>query len=231
MDQETTFLRGEGDKYFRRNRNYFTSPKPNDFPLYLLETFKIVPKKMLEVGASNGFRLAAIADKYGATYFGIDPSEEAVRDGSQRFPSIRLKRGVASVIPFEDEEFDLVVINFVFHWIDRAKLLKCAAEIDRVLQWDGFLVVGDFLPPSPCKVKYHHLPSANVWTYKQNYSELFTGSGLYHIVGLVTGNHRNNEISAEVSPQDRIGAFLLQKRMRYVEARLDSETERENHND
>ncbi len=222
MNQEGIFMGGEGDGWFRMNRDYLTEVRSNDLPLYLLQTYNIVPVKALEVGARNGFRLAAIAEKYGADYSGIDPSEEAANDGKKRFPKIHLNRGTAGVLPFADGEFDLVIANFVFHWLDRENLLRSAAEIDRVLKWDGFLIIGDFLPPSPSKTRYHHLPDADVWTYKQNYSELFTGSCLYHVVGSVTANHASNEITAEVAPQDRIGTFLLQKRAGYAETRLDT---------
>lgn len=225
MDQETAFLNGEGDNWFLRNRSQLTNSQKveGDSVLRLVEMFRLTPRKVLEVGASNGVCLAAIAEKYDATCFGIDPSEKAIKDGNERYPSLRLYKGVASGLPFDDEEFDLVVANFVFHWVDRGRLLKSVSEIDRVLQWGGYLAIGDFLPPSPCRTKYHHLPTAGVWTYKQDYSQLFTASSLYHLVGGITGSHSNHEISAEVLSTDRTATFLLQKKAEYVEVKLKGE--------
>jgi hypothetical protein len=33
-------------------------------------------------------------------------------------------------------------------------------------------------PSLPQRVRYHHLPDQDVWTYKQNYGEIFLSSNL-----------------------------------------------------
>lgn len=95
MDQETIFLNSEGDNWFLRNRDSLASPQhfESDLVLRPVEMFRLTPRKVLEVGAGNGFRLATIAQKYGASYFGVDPSEEAIKDGNKRYPLLHLWGG------------------------------------------------------------------------------------------------------------------------------------------
>ncbi len=219
MEQEKVFISGEGNNWFRRNRDYVTGSHfvERDQVLSLMRMFKLAPRKVLEVGASNGFRLAEIARQYNAEGYGIEPSAEAVKDGQVRFPFLHLSQGLASSMPFKDEEFDLVVVNYVLHWIDREKLLKSVAEIDRVLQWNGYLVLGDFFPLSPGKTRYHHLPNDDVWTYKQDYSQLFTASNLYQLVGNIIGSHSGQKVGADIPSEDRTVVFLMQKKADYPE--------------
>ena len=115
--------------------------------------------------------------------------------------------------------FDLVIINFVFNWIDRSNLLRSVAEIDRLLVDGGFLIIGDFLPSNLTKVRYHHLPEKEVYTYKQNYAATFLASGLYHPVSLLTSHHTSRALNAEATEDQRAGAWLLRKMVReqYVE--------------
>jgi SAM-dependent methyltransferase len=110
-----------------------------------------------------------------------------------------------------DERFDLVIVNFVFHWVDRSSLLQSIAEVDRVVADGGWLLIGDFLPAIPAKVPYHHLPDEPMYTYKQDYSEIFRASGGYRVVGLVTGNHARQ--ARETDERNRIGTWLLRKQL------------------
>jgi len=125
---------------------------------------------------------------------------------------------VAYAIPLQ-ELFDLIIVNFVFHWIDRTNLLRSVAEIDRLLVDGGFLIIGDFFPSNLTKVRYHHLDDEKVYTYKQNYAGIFTASGLYHPVCLITADHSSKTLTGEVAESERIGIWLLQKKLRdhYVE--------------
>ena len=42
-------------------------------------------------------------------------------------------------------------------------MLRSVAEIDRVLPDGGFLLIGDFYPSLPQRVRYHHLPDQDVF--------------------------------------------------------------------
>jgi hypothetical protein len=75
----------------------------------------------------------------------------------------------------------------------------------------GFLVIGDFYPSNFTKVRYHHLPDDEVYTYKQDYAAIFVVSGLYSHVCLLTGDHSSVGLESEVPEDRRTGTWLLHK--------------------
>jgi len=211
--QDEIFSNFEGNRWLERNKNALEHFDPEtDFPLKLINLYHLRPRSILEVGAANGFRLAAMSRPDSTRLVAVEPSDEAIDDGRRKFPSVQFVRGVAHAIPL-DELFDLIIVNFVFHWIDRINLLKSVSEIDRLLDNNGFLIIGDFLPTNFWKVRYHHLPCQNIYTYKQNYATVFLASGLYHVVGALTGHHATNDLTSEVPEHERKIVCLLQKQM------------------
>src|SRR5262249_22807204 len=144
--------------------------------------------RVLEIGTANGFRLAEIQRSTGARAVAVEPSAQAIDNGCKAFPSIQFVRGTAHSIPLE-ENFDLVIVNFVFHWIDRSNLLRSVAEADRLVRDGGWLIIGDFCPANRLRVRYHHLQDQKIFTFKQNYADTFLASGLYHSVASLTADH------------------------------------------
>jgi SAM-dependent methyltransferase len=110
-----------------------------------------------------------------------------------------------------EELFDLIIVNWVFCWIDRSNLLRSVVEVDRLLADRGFLILGDFYPPNLVKVQYHHLTEQKVYTYKQNYAAIFLASGLYRLVCLITGDYLSKDPVGEPAEDRRCGVCLLQK--------------------
>jgi len=220
--QEDIFAGSEGNQWFERNKQALLKFDPSaDIPLRLIDTYSLRPHRVLEVGAANGFRLAALAERFGAAVVALEPSAEAIQDGQTRFPNVEFAQGVASDIPLS-EPFDLVIVNFIFHWIDRNRLLRSIAEIDRLVVDSGFLVIGDFFPSNLVKVEYHHLAKSGVYTYKQNYAATFLASGLYHPVCMMTAEHASKALTGQAAEDERIGGWLLQKKLaeHYIESRL-----------
>lgn len=209
MLQDEIFAAGEGDRWFLRNRAALRAPAQGDPALQLLELYGLSPRRVLEIGAANGVRLAAIRERWGASCAALDVSAAALAEGRLRFPSLGFVRGEAAALPLAGP-FDLVIVNFVFHWIDRRNLLRAAAEIDRVLGDGGFLFIGDFFPASPVRVRYHHLSEREIFTFKQDYAALFVASGLYRLVAMLTGEHGGKR-AAGAGEESRTAAWLLRK--------------------
>ena len=213
MTQDEIFAAFEGNQWFARKhaawQHYDSEADP---PLRLLALYNIHPTQVLEVGAANGFRVAALATRYGARAVAVEPSIDAIADGQRRFPSVEFIRAEAHHLPLQ-ESFDLLIVNFVLHWIDRRYLLSTLAEIDRVLADGGYLLIGDFCPSNPMKVPYHHLPDAAVYTYKQNYAAPFLASGLYQLVSFLTSDHTSKLTTGTVSEHERAGIWLLRKQL------------------
>ena len=214
MLQDNVFLRSEGDRWFARNRGALERFDADaDLPLRLMGLYDLRPERALEIGAANGFRLAAIHQRGGARVVAVEPSTQAISEGKAAFPSVRFVRGTAHALPLR-ESFDLVIVNFVFHWIDRVNLLRSVAEVDRLVGDGGWLMIGDFYPSNRLSVPYHHLKDEKVFTFKQNYAETFLASGLYHPVCLLTADHAAKELKAKIAEGERIGVWLLQKSLR-----------------
>lgn len=220
--QDKIFADSEGDRWFNRNNPQSDKFDPRVDPVCkLIDLYSLKPCNVIEIGAANGVRLEAIRRQYQSKVTAVDVSKTAIADGEKRFPSIKFIRGSAHAIPTEDT-FDLVIINFVFHWIDRSNLLRSVGEIDRVVVDGGFLVIGDFYPSNFTRVRYHHLPDEEVYTYKQNYAEILLASGLYSNVCLLTGDHSSGGFEGELSEDRRTGAWLLHKTLerRYIQRTL-----------
>ena len=213
IDQDRVFSHSEGNRWFDRNKEALKRFDPSkDFALRLLDMYHLHPRRVLEIGAANGVRLAAITGRYGVRAVAVEPSAKAIADGKRRFPSIKYVRASAARIPLR-ESFDLIILNFVLHWVDRTSLLRSVAEIDRLLDDKGYLMIGDFLPVNLMRVRYHHIRSQHVYTYKQNYAAVFIASGLYHMVGLLSGDHGSRACQPMVDENERFGTWLLQKRV------------------
>lgn len=214
MLQDEIFRQTEGDRWFARNRAALGAFDASaDLALRLLGLYDIRPQSVIEIGAANGFRLAAIERWSGARCVALEPSADAVCNGKASFPALTFIRGSAESVPIK-ESFDLVIVNFVFHWIDRVSLLRSVAEVDRLVRDGGFLIIGDFQPANFMRARYHHLTDREVYTYKQDYPALFQSAGLYHSVAMLSADHSSKALDPRVAERDRIGASLLRKELR-----------------
>lgn len=215
-NQDTIFLETEADQWFKRNQvslNPEGSANNSDkMPLFLLGKHpKVRPSSVLEIGCANGWRLEEIRKIYGCSCTGIEPSAGAVEEGKKFFPQVSFDRGLASKLPYEDSTFDLVIVNFVFHWVSRDQILRSIAEADRVLADQGHLLIGDFCPDKPCKRRYHHLPKQEVFTYKQNYPEIFLSTKIYDVVEEIKYERKREDSPADDKNNEKRSCVLLRK--------------------
>jgi SAM-dependent methyltransferase len=219
-EQEQAFRNGEGDAWYRRNRDHLHESR-DDWATRLVAALqqKSGIVRVADIGCANGWRLARLAAVLPAAreLVGVDASAEAIADGRRRYPSLQLHEGILSSLPLQ-EPFDLVIVNFVLHWADRGTLSRCIAEIDRLVNWNGFLVLGDFLPDHPTRRRYHHVPERSLFTYKQDYARAFLGLGLYRELARVTFDHAapppdagTGEWLVRVEPDSRAVTSLLHK--------------------
>lgn len=210
--QNEIFFSIEADNYYERNKKEISSLKAEeDIPLRILGLYKIIPKKVLEIGCMNGYRLNFIKEKYNSECIGLEPSKKAVDEGNKSFKDIKIIHGIFSEIPLK-EKFDLIIINFVFHWIDRDLLAKCISEVERLLSYNGFLLIGDFFPDHPRKNEYTHLTDNQIWTYKQDYSKIFLSLENYSLIAFLTSSFIVHDFIFEPDENERKSYTLLWKR-------------------
>lgn len=184
------FIDCEGNNFFQRNNNYIEND--NDIILKNININNIINKKILEIGCSNGWRLNKLFEKNNSCeYYGIDPSIDAINDG-KKYSNINLEVGTCDNINNLDNFFDIILIPFVFMYIDRNLLIKSISEIDRVLKNNGLLIITDFYSNKPRKNSYKYIE--NMFIYKQNYFNIFLSTQNYFLNKLecFTHNTSNN---------------------------------------
>lgn len=219
MEQKEIFRDGEGDSYFARNREKLAAAAARaaaDPVLEVLRRRGVRPRTALEIGCSNGWRLEALRRESGTRCHGIDPSPQAVAEGTAAYPHLSLAEGTADRLAFPDGMFDLVVFGFCLYLCDRQDLFRIAAEADRVLVEGGSLAILDFYPPFPYRNSYAHRPGLS--SYKMDYSSLFRWNPAYTLVSQAV--FASPEVADPVAPDERHAVSLLRKDSRdaYPEA-------------
>ncbi len=180
--QDEIFSSGESDAWFRRNRAVLEDAAKADPVLDVLRQHVLAhqPASVLDVGCSNGWRLAQLEALLpaGARLACFDASAEAIESAKQRHPNFDAKCALVSAIPFAGS-FDLVIVACMLCWVGRESLMQSIAEIDRCVAPGGDLVVADFDPDEPARRRYHHRADVEMFTYKQDYAQLFLDAGRY----------------------------------------------------
>lgn len=200
MNQDQIFLENEGNRWFSRNKSCFQEEANFDYPSHLIDWLlknnQFKPANFLELGCSNGWRLESLRkkiDNLQGKFVGLDASQEAIENGKIRYPELNLHQGLLSNVPIQGN-FDVVIVNFVLHWVDRKSLAQSVAEVDRLTKDGGILILGDFLPDFQQRRHYHHRPSDAIYTYKQDYAKIFESLGLYKELARLTFNHDRPEL-------------------------------------
>ena len=183
--QRDTFLNSEGDAYYERNSDHSGAPSR---PLVSsLRALEIKPKRILEIGCSDGRVLEILKAAFSSECHGIDPSREAVEVGRKRASGVHLAVGTADRLDFEDNFFDLVIFGFCLYLCDPQDHFRIAAEANRVLQNGGFLVILDFHGSPPHRNEYRYRPG--VFSFKMDYSGMFLWHPSYRLLSRAYSEH------------------------------------------
>lgn len=178
MKQKESFLQIEGNKWLERNLSGLTETKLPDQDALLLEYLDLRSRvqekadtwRILEIGCGNGQRLSWIKREFGNECYGIDPSSEAIKIAKNN--GVEASVGTADSLPFEDSFFDLVIFGFCLYLCDREDLFKIAAEANRVLKQQSWIMILDFHAEAATKNPYVHRDG--LYSYKMAYESLFT---------------------------------------------------------
>jgi ubiquinone/menaquinone biosynthesis C-methylase UbiE len=217
MSQNKIFFLSEGDAWYERNAEYLQTTEQAStlrdvsYICDVLHPFKSQVNQILEIGCSNGIKLETICHHLDSVGFGIDSSSCAVNSGNARkkISDIKLRVGDGSKLPFESLSFDLVYFAFCLYLFDRETLMQSIAEADRVLKPGGFLVITDFDPGHNYKRAYDHCEG--VFSYKQDYANFYTQSGLYYLAG--KNCFSNKSIFFEELSDERVSTSILYKEL------------------
>lgn len=213
MKQKDVFLSGEGNAWFSRNALALAKQRLPDSDPLLVELFSLkeqlalVPRglRVPEVGCGSGGRLAWVRQNMGLECHGIDPSDIAVSQANSA--GVHAQVGTADQLPFADKSFDIVIFGFYLYLCDRHDLFKIAAEADRVLKNQGWLLIKDFYSPTALANAYHH--KAGVYSYKMDYKTLFTWKPDYSDYSNRLAHHADGGYTAD--RQEWVATSVLRK--------------------
>lgn len=184
MSQKDIFLASEGDAWFARNCDRLGE---RDLVSGLIETAGLVPRRALEVGCSNGWRLSRLRRKYGCQVTGVEPSIEACTAAAANGITV-LNRTAASLPPLD---FDLVIYGFCLYLTDPADWFEIVAEGDNVLAHGGHLIIHDFdmTDSHPFAVKYQH--RKGLLSYHVDFARFWLAHPHYRLLDtIVAGSER-----------------------------------------
>lgn len=185
MRQADVFLNSEGDAWLERNRDRLGQSDP---VAQVIETAGIRPKRVLEVGCANGWRLAALRDRYGCEIFGVEPSRLAcIEAAARRVPAVQCSASNLAVAG----PFDMVIYGFCLYLTDPSDWLRIASEGDGVLIPGGHLIIHDFAHDAqPFARRYEHLDALKAYHF--DFAKLWLGHPLYRV--MLRGVYANDEM-------------------------------------
>ena len=171
MKQSEIMMESEGDRWFGRNRENLGQRDPVS---EAIDSCGLLPRMVLEIGSSNGWRLEKLRARYGCTVMGVEPSMNACQKA--RVPTYQ---ATADGLPMQSGLFDLVIYGFCLYLADPADWLKITAESDRVLKPGGHLIVHDFDARVPFARNYEH--REGMLAYHVDFSKLWLANPLYSL--------------------------------------------------
>jgi len=204
------FLEFEADAFFARERaegNELRERISGDLVLNALESAGVEPCSVLELGSSDGWRLAALQQRLPkGVMVGLDPSRVALADGATRFPGVDHLCGTAEQLPFADRSFDLVILGFCLYVVDRDDLFRVAAEVDRVVATSGFVAILDFHSETPLRRPYRGIAGRH--SYKMNCGAMFAWNPAYQRIYQQLAPHPGSRVD---DLEDQVAVTILKR--------------------
>lgn len=100
--------------------------------------------KVLEIGVGTGNLAGRFLDR-DYNIIGIDQSREMLNVAKEKYPKIKLRLGDFLNIPYENNEFDVIVSTYAFHHLNDEEKGISIKEMLRVLKNNGKIVIGDLM--------------------------------------------------------------------------------------
>jgi SAM-dependent methyltransferase len=201
----------EADAYYVRN---VEQNKPGSDPMMpaLQRIHAVRPmQSVLEIGSNTGWRLDGIRSGLGVSKVcGVEASQLAVDEHQATYPDIPVVRGVAPQVlsGFPAASFYTVIVGFLMYLLPRDLLFTFAAEVDRILAYDGHIVIEDFLHPSPVSRDYTHQDQLRV--FKNDPSAPWSWSPTYSLIDRQLIEHEAHTVD-NADPSRWITVDVLRK--------------------
>jgi SAM-dependent methyltransferase len=139
--------------------------------------------RVLDVGAGSGYFLHRLKEYGAGEAHGIDLMEERVAQGRERYPTLELRVGSATELPYGDSEFDLVTqFTCLSSILDDDVRLAVAQEMSRVA--GGWVLSFDMRGLRRPRVRRCDDPTPTVGLDKHELRRLFGQATLLRKVAL-----------------------------------------------
>jgi len=206
--QKDLFLKTEGNNYYNRNQQNLDVVNKTSDELYSgYKKYINDGMVILEIGCSDGHNLSQLTKDRKCVAYGIDPSQDAIKDGKHRFPDLKLMVGTADELNLPDESIDIVIFGFCLYLVDRKLLAKVVAETDRVTKDNAYVGITDFDVKIPRKRRYKHYE--DIYSYKYDYSKLFLAYPQYSLIEKWNKPSKESVFFSNI--EERIGTTVLYK--------------------
>lgn len=192
--QRDLFLEGEGDAWLDRNRSTLSKGLSVWHQLVvsavegLIASGSLPPTdhtKLLEIGCADGTLGSLLQDRTGSACSGLEPSKRGVSEAREK--GVEARRGTADSIPFDDAEFDVIIYAFCLYLCDPEDYNRIISECQRVAKPSAWVLILDFLVPSPTRRQYEH--AEGVISYKRDWPALFEADTAFTELFRYTGDH------------------------------------------
>ncbi|MCX7596046.1 MAG: class I SAM-dependent methyltransferase [Fischerella sp.] len=205
VNQDTVFLNQEADAWFERNADSATTPVSSAHRVLQALRQVTLPRQgmLLDVGGASGKVAAGFQREYPEwKCCVVELSGKAITAGRAAFPQIEFYQG--SITQSEGlpvVNADVVIVSAVFHFVERQLLSRAICNVDFALKNGGFLVISDFDSPFLRANAYKHY--AGLYTYKQDYAEIFRQLGIYQVVYRLSETLVDHSTGDADDPYDR----------------------------
>jgi len=195
MRQEDIFSETEANAWFDRNRSSLLA-KTREKDLTYQHLSQIIPqlnpKKILEIGCGNGYRLNWLAEDFNVTCVGLEPSTNAIQDGKERYQQTDKLTLLSTKVTskfwleefnhlFKNNSLDVVIFGHCFYLMSPEIYFLITYQIDQVLREHGIIVIFDF-DSYPQRRQYQPYKKEQMWSYKMDFSQLFTRNPMYKLI-------------------------------------------------
>ncbi len=142
----------QNNRIKEKSRNYFNElaqaengydiPEPKKCYPYIIDVIEKIgdrKSKILDIGCGEGDVLLQLSEMGYTSLYGVDLSDEAVKRAKEMNPKINFAVGDVEQLPFDDEEFEVIVCSHSFHHYPNP--MVAMKEIHRILQRGGRLLL------------------------------------------------------------------------------------------
>ncbi len=147
MDKKTEESLKNYDKIASNYDETFDGKYTLEFKLQLSKAVRLENGyRVLDVACGNGALLKLLADKKQIQAYGVDISENMVKEAKKKYPEMDFASANSCKLPFESGFFDAITVSAAFHHFTEPE--KFLSEAWRILNRGGHLYIADpYFPP------------------------------------------------------------------------------------